>query len=122
MEVTNTNYILRQGSEWQIIITAWEDKVNGTLKTLNVGDLFRMQLRETVDSPTVILSLSSPSAGITFNTSTSEVTITITAVQSAAITAKSMCYDLEYVPLSVEADAVRWLQGAFALSEEVTRA
>jgi hypothetical protein len=120
--IKTQDYNLKQGSEWQIIIEPWVDKINGTLLTLDASDEFRMQLRSTIDSSTVILSLTSnPSAGITFNTGTSKVTVTITATQAAAITEKSMCYDLEYVPLANDANAIRWLQGSFKLSKEVTR-
>jgi len=121
MPAATKNFILEQGSEFQIIITAWADKVNGTLESLT-GDDFRMQLRDEIDSAATILSLTSnPAAGITVNTSTSQVTVTITAVQAAAITAETMCYDLERVPGAVEATAVRWLKGTFTLSKEVTR-
>lgn len=122
MVAATKNYILEQGSEFQIIITVWEDKVNGTLKTLNVNDVFRMQLRDKVNSTSTILSLTSVGGnGITFDTGTSNVTITITATQAAAITTKTMCYDLEYVSLAIEDNAVRYLQGVFTLSKEVTR-
>lgn len=122
MVAVTKDYTLEQGSVWQIIITAWDDKQNGTLKTLDVSDVFRMQLRDTVDSSTAVLSLTSIGGnGITFDTGTSKVTVTITATQATAITTKSLCYDLEYVPLAVEDDAVRYLQGTFKLSKGVTR-
>ena len=121
MPAATKDYVLEQGSQFQIIITAWEDKENGTLLDLT-GAEFRMQLRDTIDSSTTILSLTSnPVAGITVDTGTSEVTVTITATQAAGITTKSMCYDLEHVPGAVEDNAVRWLQGTFTLSKEVTR-
>lgn len=122
MPAATKNFTLEQGSQFQIVITAWEDKVNGTLQDLT-GDEFRMDLRDEIDSSSKILSLTSnPAAGITVDTGASTVTVTITAVQAAAITTKTMCYDLERIPGAVEANVIRWLEGVFTLSKEVTRA
>jgi len=121
MVAARKDFKLEQGSKFEIIITAFENKLNGALLDLT-GAEFRMQLRDVVDSTIIILSLTSiPAAGIVVDTGTSKVTVTITAIQAAAITTETLCYDLEFIPASGEADVIRWLEGTFILSKEVTR-
>ena len=120
MPAGKKDFILQQGSKFVINITIWDDRADGILKDLT-GYTAAMQLRDTVDDASTILSLTSPSSGITINTTTSVITVTITAVQAAAITTESMCYDLEITPSSGSADTLRILEGSMILSKEVTR-
>lgn len=89
----------------------------------------RMQLRQTVDSSTVILTLSSSlnadGTGLNFSGSNGTTTqasgsigVFISAVTSSLLSFDSAVYDLELVSGSV---VTRLLEGTVKLSKEVTR-
>lgn len=89
----------------------------------------RMQLRQTVDSSTVLLTLSSSlnadGTGLNFSGSNGTTTqasgsigVFISAVTSSLLSFDSAVYDLELVSGSV---VTRLLEGTVKLSKEVTR-
>ena len=89
----------------------------------------RMQLRETVDSSTVLIALSSSrdvdGTGLNFSGSngvtppaSGSIGVYISAASSSALTFNEAVYDLEIVSGSV---VTRILEGKVRLSKEVTR-
>lgn len=78
----------------------------------------RMQVRPTHSSPTTWLNLSSP-ASITLTPLVGQLTVVITASQTASLPVKRGVYDLEVVLSNGE--VVRLVQGSFTVSPEVTR-
>lgn len=82
------------------------------------GYTARMQVRETASSASIILSLTTENGGITLGGSAGTVTITISATETAALTAGSYVYDLELISGST---VYRRIQGDFDVDAEVTR-
>jgi hypothetical protein len=78
-----------------------------------------MQLRFTPESATAVLSLSSPSNGITITGATGLVAVRITAAQTTTLSPIIYAYDLELT--SGAGIVTRLVQGNFTVSAEVTR-
>ena len=79
-----------------------------------------MQVRETYDSATALVSLTNGS-GITLGGTAGTILVTITNAQSAAISAGAYAYDLELTSGVGAGVVTRLLQGAFIVSGNVTR-
>lgn len=83
------------------------------------GYTAQMQIRETVDSTTSILELTSANGGISINTSEYTITVVMTATQTRAFTFPTAVYSLE---LSDSSGVVTtFLTGNLTLVPEVTR-
>lgn len=93
----------------------WRDST-GTAKDVT-GYTAALQIRETIDSDTVLVSLTS-SAGIAVGTTNGQFVITMTATQTSAIKVDKAVYDLEVTKSAV---VTRLLQGDVVVSREVTR-
>lgn len=78
----------------------------------------RMQAREKVTSTTTFIDISTTS-GITLGGTNGTITVTLTAAETAAITATSGVYDLELIDAA--SVITRLLNGTVTISEEVTR-
>lgn len=86
------------------------------------GAKARMQIREDLDSPTVLLTLTTENGGIEIDTVLGEITLFIPASTTAAITWESAVYDLEILlPAHPEPDVRRLLRGSIRIAKEVTR-
>jgi len=110
------NILVDQGSTYTLAVT-YKDS-SGTAINLT-GYTAAMQLRENYDSATAVLSLSSPSSGIVITGASGLVTITMSAIQTAALSADTFLYDLEIAsPASVK---TRLIQGVVVVSAEVTK-
>jgi len=110
------NILVDQGSTYTLAVT-YKDS-SGTAINLT-GYTAAMQLRENYDSATAVLSLSSPSTGIVITGASGLVTITMSATQTAALSADTFLYDLEIAsPASVK---TRLIQGVVVVSAEVTK-
>jgi hypothetical protein len=110
------NILVDQGSTYTLAVT-YKDS-SGTAINLT-GYTAAMQLRENYDSATAVLSLSSPSSGIVITGASGLVTITMSATQTAALSADTFLYDLEIAsPASVK---TRLIQGVVVVSAEVTK-
>lgn len=83
------------------------------------GFTARMQIRETVESTTVIKSLTTENGGIALGGATGVITLTITATDTAALTFDSAVYDLEVVSGGGVVTQVAY--GNVTLVDEVTR-
>lgn len=80
-----------------------------------------MQVRNTHETTTPVLSLSSTGANpaITLNNALGQITVVISATTTATLVEGPKVYDLEVV--MANQDVVRLLQGQFIVSPEVTR-
>jgi hypothetical protein len=78
-----------------------------------------MQLRFTPASTTAVLSLSSPSNGITITGATGLVAVRMTAAQTTTLSPLIFDYDLELT--SSGGIVTRLIQGSLTVSAEVTR-
>jgi len=84
-----------------------------------VGYTAKMQIRETVDSPTVILELTHLNGGIILDTTNYTITVTMTSTQTAAFSFPTAVYSLELTDSS--GNVITFIQGNLTLIAEVTR-
>ncbi|NBS60815.1 MAG: hypothetical protein EBT26_01990 [Microbacteriaceae bacterium] len=84
-----------------------------------VGYTAKMQIRETVDSSTVILELTHLNGGIVLDTANYTITVNMTNVQTAAFTFPVAVYSLELTDSS--GFVTTFIQGNLTLIPEVTR-
>lgn len=110
------NILIDQGSTYTLALN-YKDSA-GTAINLT-GYTAAMQIRNTVDSATTVLSLSSPSNGIVITGATGLITITVTAAQTRDMIANTYVYDLEIT--SGSGIVTRLVQGSVIVSAEVTR-
>lgn len=82
------------------------------------GYTARMQIRRTIESSTVLLSLTTENGRITLGSNTGIMELLITAADTATISSSGV-YDIEIISPTGVTDRI--LQGNFTLSEEVTR-
>ena len=83
------------------------------------GYTARMQLREKIDSETVIHELTTENSGISLNTSLYTINLTIPAATTAGFTFSQAVYSLELV--SAGGVVTPFCNGTIALVKEVTR-
>lgn len=83
------------------------------------GFTARMQIRETVESTTVLHSLTTENGGITLGGAAGTIALTISATDTAAFTFDTAVYDLEVV--SGGGVVTEIASGAVLLTDEVTR-
>jgi hypothetical protein len=120
------NLTIEQGSTFVRLISIEQpdldaDPTGATFEPfLLTGYSARMQIRRTVESSTVMLSLTSPSGGIIISPGTpeNELSITISAAVTAALTSSGV-YDLEIVDAGGLVSKV--IRGTVTLIPEVTR-
>ena len=79
-----------------------------------------MQMRETVESSTPFLTLTTENGGITLGGAAGTINILATAAATSAITATGGVYDLEIVAADT-VTVTRLLEGIVIISPEVTR-
>lgn len=82
------------------------------------GCTARMQVRSSVDSPIVLLSLTTENGGIALGGTAGTIDLYVSAADTAAITWRSGVWDLEIVHPG--GDVVRLAQGSISVSPEVT--
>jgi hypothetical protein len=104
-----------QGATFSRVIRWKADGVNVNL----AGYTARMQIRPAAASATTTLSLTTENSRITLGGTTGTITISISATDTAAITAGRYVYDLELV--SAGGIVTRLLQGIVTVSANVTR-
>jgi hypothetical protein len=116
MSAGTLNLTVEQGATWETILT-W--KIDAVAVNLT-GYTARLQVRTHVGAATTVLSLtSSPAAGITLGGAAGTITLSLTAVQTAALAAGDCVYDLELV--SSGGNVTRLVEGAWTVKPEVTR-
>jgi hypothetical protein len=82
------------------------------------GHTARMQVRRTIESSTVMISLTTENGGISIDGDNGKVSVIITDTQTSALTSSGV-YDLEIIDGG--GNVSRVIQGDFILSPEVTR-
>lgn len=102
-----------QGATFNLNFTV---KLAGTAIDLT-GYTARMQVRESVDAASPLLSLTSGS-GITLGGTAGTIGVTVSATSTAGVPGGQYVYDMELVSGSV---VTRILQGSFKVLPEVTR-
>jgi hypothetical protein len=83
------------------------------------GFTARMQIRETVESTTVLHSLTTENGGITLGGAAGTIALLISATDTAAFTFDSAVYDLEII--SAGGVVTEVMSGTVTLGDEVTR-
>jgi hypothetical protein len=78
----------------------------------------RMQVRRTIESTTVLISLTTENGRISIDEANGAITLVISAADTAALSSSGV-YDLEIIDDS--GNVSRVIQGTFTLSPEVTR-
>jgi hypothetical protein len=78
----------------------------------------RMQVRRTIDSSTVLVSLTTENGRITIDGQTGQIGLFMSDVVTSAITSSGV-YDLEII--DDNGNVSRVIEGTFTLSQEVTR-
>lgn len=113
MPATVWNFTIEQGATWMTALTLTGRDLTGCTA--------RMQIRETVASPTALVSLNSGvDGGITLTAGPPGVIdIVISATQTAAMTWKNGVYDLELIAPGGAVE--RLLKGDVRVDFEVTR-
>jgi tRNA threonylcarbamoyladenosine modification (KEOPS) complex Pcc1 subunit len=79
----------------------------------------RMQVRETPDSSAVLLGLTTENNRIALGGTAGKITLTVSATDTAAVSAGEYVYDLEVI--SSLGTVTRLIQGCFTVDAEVTR-
>ena len=103
-----------QGASWDYNLT-WT--LNGTAVNLT-GWNARMQVRETYDAHTAVLSLTA-GTGITLGGTAGSILLEATATQTASISEGQYVYDLELI--TPGGYVTRLIEGNFVVDPEVTR-
>ena len=116
MATGNTDFYIEQGATFVITLT-WKDE-EGSLVDLT-GCTARMQVRKIVASETVLLELTTGNGRISIDVVKGEITLTVSATDTASLTWKTAVYDLEIV--HPDSTITRLLQGNVIISREVTR-
>lgn len=115
MAATTYDILIEQGATFSQVITYKESGVAINL----TGYTARMQVRATLEAATALIELTTANGRITLGGSAGTITITISATDSAALTAGRGVYDLELV--SGSGIVTRLLQGVATISRNVTR-
>jgi hypothetical protein len=108
------NMKARQGSTFTETLVV---KIDGSALNLT-GYTARMMVRTHPSSETIVLTLTTENGRIAITGATGTITLTISASDMDAITARSYRYDLEIVTGTT---VIPLLEGAFIVSPQVTR-
>ena len=115
MAATTYDITIEQGATFSQLVTYKESGVAVNL----TGYTARMQVRSTLESATTVVELTTANSRITLGGSAGTITLTISATDTAALTAGRGVYDLELV--SGSGIVTRLLQGVATISRNVTR-
>lgn len=97
----------------------WTDAANVPIDLTNCTA--RLQMRECVDSPDVLLELTTENGGIALGGTAGTIDLLVEDAATSALTWDTGVWDLE-IQFGVLGDVVRLLQGGVVVSKEVTRA
>ena len=115
MAATTYDILIEQGATYSQVITYKESGVAVNL----TGYTARMQVRSTLESASTIVELTTANGRIALGGAAGTITLTISATDTAALTAGRGVYDLELV--SGSGIVTRLLQGVATISRNVTR-
>ena len=118
MAAAKINLVIEKGAKFTKKFI-WQDANKAPID--NSAYEARMQIRETLESSTIVLELTTTTSGITLGGANGEINLEIGATVTDAITIKSGVYDLElYDPLDLD-DVIRLIQGQINVVQSVTR-
>ena len=109
------NIVCPQGST---LVLPMDYSTSGTLTNLSAYTA-RMQVRETHESETATLTLTTENGGIVLSGTSPNIRIKVSASLTTPLKAKTYVYDLELV--DTIADPYRIMEGDFIVTREVTR-
>ena len=115
MSATTYDILIEQGATFSQVITYKEAGVAINL----TGYTARLQVRSTLESATSVVELTTANSRIALGGAAGTITLTISATDTAALTAGRGVYDLELV--SGSGIVTRLLQGVATISRNVTR-
>jgi tRNA threonylcarbamoyladenosine modification (KEOPS) complex Pcc1 subunit len=115
MAATTYDILIEQGATYSQSITY---KDNGVAVNLT-GYTARMQVRATLESASTLVELTTANSRIALGGTAGTITLTISATDTAGLTAGRGVYDLELV--SGSGIVTRLLQGVATISRNVTR-
>jgi len=115
MAATTYDILIEQGATYSQVITY---KDNGVAVNLT-GYTARMQVRATLESASTLVELTTANSRIALGGAAGTITLTISATDTAGLTAGRGVYDLELV--SGSGIVTRLLQGVATISRNVTR-
>lgn len=98
-------------------ILYWKDKTKIPMDLTDVTA--KMQVRETVESSTILLELSTENGGITITSLEGKLVLALSASQTTALVGLGGVYDLELYYSSGK--VVRLIEGRIVFKPEVTR-
>jgi hypothetical protein len=116
MSAGSYDIYIEQGATLSLPIV-WKDSA-GTIINIT-GYTARMQVRQSVNSSTILLTATTENGKLVIDGSAGKVTISLSATDTAAITWLTGVYDLELV--SSGGVVTRLLEGSVVVSREVTR-
>lgn len=117
MAAAQYDLVIEQGSTYSQSVQ-W--KTGSPAAAVNLTNYTaRMQLRSSVTASTAALSLTTENGRISITANTGTVTLSISATDTAALTAGRYVYDLELV--SSGGQVTRLMEGVVTVSAEVTR-
>lgn len=117
MSAANYDLVIEQGASWSQSVQ-WKTGSPATAVNLT-GFSARLQLRSSVSASTAALSLTTENGRIALTANTGTITLSISATDTAAMTAGRYVYDLELV--SSGGQVTRLMEGIVTVSAEVTR-
>ena len=115
MSATTYDILIEQGATYSQVITYKEAGVAINL----TGYTARLQVRSTLESASTVVELTTANGRIALGGAAGTITLTISATDTAALTAGRGVYDLELV--SGSGIVTRLLQGVATISRNVTR-
>ena len=115
MAATTYDLLIEQGATFSQLVTYKESGVAVNL----TGYTARLQVRSTLESASTIVELTTANGRIALGGAAGTITLTISATDTAALTAGRGVYDLELV--SGSGIVTRLLQGVATISRNVTR-
>jgi tRNA threonylcarbamoyladenosine modification (KEOPS) complex Pcc1 subunit len=115
MAATTYDILIEQGATYSQLVTYKEAGVAINL----TGYTARLQVRSTLESASTVVELTTANGRIALGGAAGTITLTISATDTAALTAGRGVYDLELV--SGSGIVTRLLQGVCTISRNVTR-
>lgn len=103
-----------QGATWSTVVQV--NNADGSPRNLT-GYTAAMHIRTAYGVPTALVELLSPSDGITINALVGQITVTIPAVETAALTTQPGVYDLKITSGAV---VERLIEGSVGVFPQVT--
>ena len=110
------DFVVEQGANWERVIWLRDDRNN--VVSLS-GYTALMQVRLTPDSASALLELSTENGKISISADLGQITLALTAAQTATLAFSEGVYDLQITKTST-GKVTRVLEGNFVVSPSVT--